>query len=63
MFTWLGAKLKQIFCLHRNTYFKEATGLERKHDLYGKVICCRCGKCVHQIVLFDYKKNQKGWPK
>ena len=59
MISWICLKLKQLFCRHRNTYFKEATALEKRYWKYGKVICKDCGKVVKEIVLFDEKGGFK----
>lgn len=60
MFTYLAEKIKQLFCRHRNTYFKEATSLEKRYWRYGKVICKDCGKVIKEVVLFDEKAGG-GW--
>ena len=51
MITYLQTKLKQIFCRHKNTWFKQPTAIEKYHHIYGHVICCRCGKELKTINL------------
>lgn len=51
MLTWLQEKLKQLFCLHKETYFREATAIEKRHYVYGHVICKKCGKEMRKVTL------------
>lgn len=51
MFSYLMLKIKQLFCRHKATYFKEASSIEKYHHIYGHVYCCKCKKELKTINL------------
>lgn len=42
---------KQLFCRHKDTTFREATLIEKRHYVYGHIICKKCGKELRKITL------------
>ena len=53
MITYLQMKIKQFFCKHRNIEWKEASSIEKRYWLYGRVVCKDCGKVINEVKLFD----------
>lgn len=59
MITYLQLKIKQLFCKHNETYWKEASSLEKRYWLYGRTICKKCGKVISEVRLFEKKYDDR----
>lgn len=53
MITYICLKIKQFFCKHKNIEWKEASSIEKRYWLYGRVYCKDCGKVINEVKLFD----------
>ena len=53
MITYLQMRIKQFFCKHKNIEWKEASSIEKRYWLYGRVYCKDCGKVINEVKLFD----------
>ena len=59
MITALITFFKQLFCRH-DLIFKESNLLEKRYDIYGYLICRKCGKVKKKMRLGEvgqYKRR------
>lgn len=50
MITAIEQWLKQTFCRH-DLVFKESNLLEKRYDIYGYMVCRKCGKVKKRLHL------------